>query len=420
LVEALVLGRDMQQSICRRSVLLVRCAVQPCHHPPLKNGFVVVAALFFLLLGWFVGQAAFAETTNASKPALLAQQKKHNETVLMILGGVPGTPYFRLAHDMVTALGTNHGLRLLAIDAPGGIETLRDLLLLRGIDLALVSANALTYANETTSFGPGLQQRLTYIAQLYGEEVHILVGRGIKSLVDLNGKKIAVPPDDGNSEFSAQDLLRRLRIDAEVVKVAAPDAIDDVRSGAFAALLLVGGKPLRFVAGLPKDGSLRLLAVPSTQPLGDGYLPTGFRSDDYPTLIPDGQTIDTVSISAVLVANNTPKSDESNRRVTRFVPAFFDALSELAGPQWHPKWTEVNLAAPLAGWSRFATAEEWLDRAKREQMALVQRGFEGFLSATRSSGSPPLSPKARSELFEEFVKWTRNSMGKPGPTAARP
>jgi len=401
------------------TVLLERCAVRPCRYPPPKFSLVIVAALFLPLMGWLAGQAAFAQTSNPSKPSVVAQQKKHNETALMILGGFPGTPYFGLAHDIATALGTSHGLRLVAVDAPGGTESLRDLLLLRGIDLALVPANALAYANETTSFGPGLQQRLTYITQLYGEEVHILVGQGIRSLGDLNGKKIAVPPEDGNSEFTAHDLLRRFRVDAEVIKVAAPDAIDEVRSGTFAALLLMGGKPLRFVAGLPKDGSLRLLAVPSTQPLGEGYSPTGFRSDDYPTLIPDGQTIDAISVSALLVANNTAKSDESNRRITRFIPVFFDALSDLAGPQWHPKWSEVNLAAPLAGWSRFVTAEEWLDRAKREQMALIQRGFEGFLSATRPPGSPALSPKARSELFDEFVKWTRNSMGKLGQ-AARP
>src|SRR6202030_4657611 len=139
----------------------------------------------------------------------------------------------------------------------------------------------------------------------------------------------------------------------------------------------MGAKRLRLIAGLPKDGALRLLAVPSTQPLGDGYSPTGFRSDDYPTLIPDGQTIDAVSVSALLVANNTAKSDESNRRITRFIPVFFDALSDLAGPQWHPKWSKVNLAAPLAGWSRFVTAEEWLYRAKRAQSAVIQRGFGG-------------------------------------------
>jgi TRAP-type uncharacterized transport system substrate-binding protein len=371
------------------------------------------------LMAWPAGQPARAETSNASQRAQQAQQKKLNETALMILGGSPGTPYFGLVHDIAAALGGSDGLRLLSIDARGGTENLQDLLFLRGVDLALVPANALAYANTTASFGPGLQERLTYITQLYGEEVHILVGPGTSSFEDLRGKKIAVPPQDGNAEFTVRDLLRRLRVEAELVQMAAPDAIDEVRSGTLAALVLVGGKPLRFVAGLPKDGSLRLLTLPSAQALEDAYSPAGFRPDDYPALIPDGQTIETVSVSAVLVANNTPKSDESNRRITRFVPAFFGALSELAGPQWHPKWGEVNLAAPLAGWSRFAAAKEWLDRAKQEQADSVQKVFEDFLSTNGLAGSPQLAPKARKQLFEEFVRWTRSSTGAPNQ-AKRP
>jgi len=109
--------------------------------------------------------------------------------------------------------------------------------LLRGVDLALVPENVLDYADTTASLGPDLPERLTYISRLYGEEVHILVGPGAYSIENLSGKKIAVPPEDGNAEFTVRDLLRRLHIDADVVKVAAADAIDDVRSGALAALV---------------------------------------------------------------------------------------------------------------------------------------------------------------------------------------
>jgi uncharacterized protein len=183
--------------------------------------------------------------------------------------------------------------------------------------------------------------------------------------------------------------------------------------------VLMGGKPTGFVAGLPKDGSLRLLALPSTQALDDAYSPADFRSEDYPALIPGGQTIRTVSVSAVLVANNTPKGDESNRRIARFVPAFFGTLSELAGPPWHPKWSEVNLAATLTGWSRPAAAKDWLDQTRQEQTASVQKVFEDFLRASSAPGSPPPSPKERKQLFEEFVRWTRNSMDSPSQ-GARP
>jgi hypothetical protein len=45
--------------------------------------------------------------------------------------------------------------------------------------------------------------------------------------------------------------------------------------------------------------------------------------------------------------------------------------------------------------------------------------FEDFLRANSAPGSPPPSPKERSQLFDEFVKWTRNSKSAPNQ-GARP
>jgi len=125
---------------------------------------------FFALIGGLLEQTARAETSNMMQHAVSAQQqalqrrhalqqalqRKHNESTLMILGGRPGTVISGW-HDMAAALGASDGLRLLAVDAAGGTDSLRDLLLLRGIDLALVPANALAHANATASFGPDLR-----------------------------------------------------------------------------------------------------------------------------------------------------------------------------------------------------------------------------------------------------------------------
>jgi uncharacterized protein len=334
----------------------------------------------------------------------------------MILGGHPGTTYSDIAHDIAAVLAGSDGLRLIAMDASGGIESLRDLLLLRGADLALVPGNVLTSANSAAALGPGsgraLRERLAYVTVLYGEEIHILAGRGVSAVENLGGKRIAVPPGDAGTEFTVRDLLRRLHVEAEIVRVAAADAIDDVRSGSLGALVLTGGKPLRFVASLPDDGSVRLLALPpqvSSQAAGDGYSPGRFDADDYPALIPGGQTIDTVSVSAVLLARNTAGPEESNQRVARFVPAFFGALSDLAGPRWHPKWREVNLAATLNGWPRVPAASVWLDTALHEQSASVKRDFEEFLRVHGPAGAPPPFPAARKQLFEQYLAWTRRA-----------
>ena len=115
----------------------------------------------------------------------------------------------------------------------------------------------------------------------------------------------------------------------------------------------------------------------------------------------------------MLVARNTARSEDSNQRVARFVPAFFGALSDLAGPRWHPKWREVNLAAPLAGWTRFPAAREWLDAAQREQAASVKRDFEEFLRINTPAGTSPPSPAARKQLFEQYLQWMRRATQAP-------
>ena len=126
----------------------------------------------------------------------------------------------------------------------------------------------LAHPSTAATFGPNVPQRLHYIAQLYGEEIHVLAGRGIASIDDLRGKKIAVPLQDGNAEFSVNDLLQRLQIEAEVVPMAAADAIDEVRSGTLAALVMMGGKPLRFVAEPAEGRQPSAAAVAARRSLG--------------------------------------------------------------------------------------------------------------------------------------------------------
>jgi TRAP-type uncharacterized transport system substrate-binding protein len=348
-------------------------------------------------------------------------EAKHNETALMILGGHPGTPGSDIVNDMAAALAGNGRLRVIPVDAAGGLESLRDLLLLRGIDLALVTGNVLDDAERAGALGAGLRGRVAYVTALYSEEVHLLAGPGVSALENLAGRKVAVPPDDAGAEFTVRDLLRRLQVEAEVVRIAADDAIDDVRSGALGALALVGGKPLRFVASLPKDGSVHLLALPSSGLttkaasgiLGDSYSPGVLSADDYPALIPSGASIDTVSVSALLLARNAGQSEDSGKRVARFVPALFGALTDLAGPHWHPKWREVNLAATLPGWSRVPAAKEWLEAASREQSAAVRHDFDEFLRTNRAPGMPAPSPAEQRRLFEQYLEWTRRGIERP-------
>lgn len=383
---------------------------------------IVLAGLLLAIPPMATG-SALAQADKAPSRLSAAQQQalrgKVNEVTLLVATSAATTPHPTMVQDIAAALGADDSVRLLPVAGGGGHDTLRDLLFLRGMDMAIVPANVLSHAKSTESPIAALQQRIAYITPLYSEELHVLVGRSIRTMQDLAGKKIAVPPDDGNAQFTVRDLMQRLGVSMEVVRMAGSRAVTAVQSGELAAALVIGGKPLPLVSSLPKDGSLRLLDLPFSRALEEGYAPAVLRAEDYPSLIPPGVTVETLSVSAVLVTNNMRSNEESYRRVARFVPVFFSGLTELNVPQLHPKWREVNLGATLSGWVRFPAAQEWLDNATQQQADSLERSFEEFLRTSGTPNSAALSPAARKRLFEEFVKWTRKSVADPNAPTRR-
>ena len=340
-----------------------------------------------------------------------AVRTKLNDSTLLVATGRPSASYLGMASDMTALLASGDEMRIVPVAGAGGAQTLRDLLFLRGIDMAIVPSNVLAHARATEAMGGGLTQRVAYVTRLFAEEVHLLVGRGVASIEDLRGKQIAVPADDGTAQFTAEDLFGRLKFRVELVAANTADAIGEVRTGNLAAALLVGGKPLPHLAGLPRDGSVRLLDLSFARSLDEAYSPAVFVADDYPALVPPGQIVETLAVSPVLLTNSGRGSEESARRVAKVIPALFGGLSGLALADRHPKWRDVNIGASLPGWSRVAAAEEWLAKAKEQQAGSLQKRFEDFLRATRKPGSPDLSPAEQKRLFEEFVGWTRKSLG---------
>jgi TRAP transporter TAXI family solute receptor len=368
-----------------------------------------------LVLAFAEHDPAVGQADKAPQRLTWAQQHalrvKLNEDTLILAAGRPGATYLAMANDLVATLGANEGLRLVPVAGSGGLENLQDLLFLRGIDMAIVPANALVHAKASGALGGGLPQRTAYIASLYGEEVHVLAGRGVASLTDLQGRKVAVPADDGTAQFTARDIFRRLGVEVEQVGMGAAEAIGEMRTGEIAATVLVGGKPLPFVSALPKDGSVQLIGLPFSGALEEGYSPAVFQPDDYPALVAPGALVETLAVGTVLMAHSESSSEEQARRIARFVPALFGAMSRLAVSQRHPKWKEVNLGAALPGWPRAQAAETWLKDALQMQRDLLKDLFEEFLRSRPRSEE--LSAAQRKQLFEEFERWTRKSINQP-------
>jgi hypothetical protein len=128
--------------------------------------------------------------------------------------------------------------------------------------------------------------------------------------------------------------------------------------------------------------------------------------DDYPDIIPEGQSVDTIADGAILIAYNWAKGTDHYQRVERFIIALFPRIAEFQKPPHHVKWREVNLSSNLDGWSRFEPAETWLNNNRAEMSAIDQKRsqFNAFLE---SRGLSDPAPNQNDRLFEEFLRWSR-------------
>jgi TRAP transporter TAXI family solute receptor len=337
-------------------------------------------------------------------------------TVTMMTGAFGGT-YEQIGADLASVLDDGDNFRLLPIVGRGSVQGVADILFLRGVDLGIVRSDTLDYI-EKKGYASNIKKQFDFIAKLYNEEMHVVAAKSIGSLADLDGKTVAVGLANGGTFVTAITIFDRLNIKPHLLYIEQRVALEKLKKGEIDAVVAVEGKPLQEIAQIAGD-NLHFVPVNYEKPLQADYLPTQLMSDDYPNLIAPGQSVDTVAASAVLAVYNWAPRTERYRRLVLFVEAFFSKIKALQRPPYHPKWREVALSAPLAGWTRFPPAQEWLDRNKAtapplakndlertdDREALLRTLFQQFLDFEAKNN--PERTEDREALFRQFRDWQK-------------
>ena len=316
-------------------------------------------------------------------------------TVTMVTGAFGGT-YEQFGADLASVLDDGDNLRVLPIVGRGSVQGIADILFLRGVDLGIVRSDTLDYI-EKKGFAGNIKKQFQFIAKLYNEEVHIVASKSVGRLADLDGKTVAVGLANGGTFVTAINIFERLNIRPHLLYIEQRVALEKLKNGDIDAAVVVEGKPLQELEQLAGD-DFHFVSVEYEKPLRDDYLPTKLTAEDYPNLIAEGQSVDTVAASAVLAVYSWAPKTERYRRLVLFVDAFFSKIKALQRPPFHPKWEEVALAAPLAGWTRFQPAQDWLDRNTRTAGAAGEN-LARALDLKR--------PEDREALFRQFLDWQR-------------
>jgi len=247
-------------------------------------------------------QATPVQPRRPVQPPLSRQQfnDRINQNTLTIISGNPNGTYLYLAFDMSAVLDSGNDLRVLPVIGKGGYQNVADVLYLRGVDLGITQSNILSYLKKTGELGANIDARLTYIAKLYNEEMHVLAGPGINSIQELNGKRVNFSDIGSGTQFSTRLIFDLLGIKAQEVNFDQAEGYQRVKSGDIAATVLIAGKPTGSFGKFKLEPGMTLLPVPYAEVLEQDYFPAKLTNDDYPNLIPKGSAVDTVAVGAVL------------------------------------------------------------------------------------------------------------------------
>jgi uncharacterized protein len=298
----------------------------------------------------------FGPGSQSAQAADIAAQRDlvNGGVVGLISGGVTGT-YVRIAADLADALDDGYELRILPIIGKGSVRNIEDLLLLRGVDVAIVQSDVLDFYKRA-GLVPNIEQKIRYISKLYNEEVHVLARSEHRTIGDLAGKRVNFGTEGSGTFMTAGIIFDDLGIDVDVTSHPEPIALEKLRAGEIDALVFVGGKPLKLIQDVGGQEGVHLFGIPRER-IKAAYVPSELTADAYPNLIDAGQPVQTVAVAAVLAAYNWPEDHPRRAKLTRFIERFFGNFERLLEPPFHPKWREVDLRAPVPGWQRIAPAE---------------------------------------------------------------
>jgi len=321
-----------------------------------------------------------------------------NDWTVGIAGGLLEGTFIRFAAELAKAMDDGENLRVLPIVSYGAAENVSDLLYLHGVDMAITYSDDLDQYRKSGEV-KNIEQRINYISQLYIGELHVFARPEIKTLADLEGKKVGFNTKGAGPTITGPIVFERLGIHVEPVFINNSIAIEKMKTGEIAAILHSVGKPNDLFTKLQPIPGFHFVPVEYSRKLSDYYLPSKLTHDDYPNLIPDGRPVDTIGIPAVLAVFNWPKGSDRYRRIERFIDYYFDHYDRLKQPSFHPKWKDVNLAATVPGWTRYSLAEQKL-KSMLTASPGPHRSDDGDIRRPDASASDD-------RLYQEFLDWKR-------------
>jgi TRAP-type uncharacterized transport system substrate-binding protein len=395
-----------------------------------KTAIAKIAFATFFLITAALGHIVRAE--NQWQRAVTSYEEKKREAndiaVTIVVSGITCT-CARFAEDIRNVVNDLRpdGIRVLPVLGVGGLQNLNDVLFLKNVDMGVIDEDNLRLLKKRDpQLYANLEQRVHYITKLYNSEFQVIARNDIKTYQDLRGKKVNFNLKDSQTEVSADIVFNALKIDTVRSYYDNDTALKKLLDGEIAAHIILTGAPQSALVKLKEEDGVHFLpldeqAGPGAKRILTDYLPAELTHQLYPALIPEGSTVPTFANRALLVAYAWPENSPRYYRIGKFVREFFSKVDQFRDGARHPKWSEVNIAAEMPGWTRFKPAADWLaeqriaaaarSRSAADAGAELKHAFDQFVDQyAKSRGMKTISAGDQELLFAKFQQYLRSQV----------
>ena len=108
-----------------------------------------------------------------------ATKERLNANTTTVITGTIGGTYVQFGADLASVLDDGEKLRVLPIVGRGSVQSIADILYLKGVDLGIIRSDTLDYL-EAKGYASNIKKQLTYVTKLYNEEMHVVAPKTIQ------------------------------------------------------------------------------------------------------------------------------------------------------------------------------------------------------------------------------------------------
>jgi TRAP transporter TAXI family solute receptor len=250
---------------------------------------------------------------------------------------------------------------LQVLESAGSIQNVFDVRKKRGVQLGIVQSDVLEYIRDISDDQElkVIATKLAAVYPLYKEEVHVLGDLSLKTLQDLQGKRVAIGPQRSGTYLTAKTIFFQTGITpSKEVFLGGKEALDSLRKGEIDAMFYVAGAPATlFSENTTVDDKFQLIGLDDKAL--DSYLTAVIPAGTYKW---QESEVRTVAVKAVLITFSYAGEQCQNvakvAKIIRENKAWLDANG-------HPKWREVNLDEKLPKWPQYECVAAMQERAQQ-------------------------------------------------------